>query len=191
MLRKWLYKMLKEDGMSDDEVEIIEYGLYCFLLLAVGVIAALAVGLIEGCMIYMVLFLSLFIPLRVYAGGAHMNSLWKCGICSLAIIIVVGLAFKYDVGGGYMDICLGLLCCGTICILAPQDTEIKRLYPSEKKRNAIISRILAVIYLLIFMLLYNIGKLQACKIILASLVVETISLTSGYISNVLRRKIKN
>ena len=81
----------------------------------------------------MVLFLSLFIPLRVYAGGAHMNSLWKCGICSLAIIIVVGLAFKYDVGGGYMDICLGLLCCGTICILAPQDTEIKRLYPSEKK----------------------------------------------------------
>ena len=57
MLRKWLYKMLKEDGMSDDEVEIIEYGLYCFLLLAVGVIAALAVGLIEGCMIYMVLFL--------------------------------------------------------------------------------------------------------------------------------------
>ena len=90
-----------------------------------------------------------------------------------------------------MDICLGLLCCGTICILAPQDTETKRLYPSEKKRNAIISRILAVIYLLIFMLLYNIGKLQACKIILASLVVETISLTSGYISNVLRRKIKN
>ena len=57
MLRKWLYKMLKEDGMSDDEVEIIEYGLYCFLLLAVGVIAALAVGFIEGCMIYMVLFL--------------------------------------------------------------------------------------------------------------------------------------
>ena len=46
----------------------------------------------------------LFIPLRVYAGGAHVNSLWKCGICSLAIIIVVGLAFKYDVGGGYMDI---------------------------------------------------------------------------------------
>ena len=91
----------------------------------------------------------LFIPLRVYAGGAHMNSLWKCGICSLAIIIVVGLAFKYDVGGGYMDICLGLLCCGTICILAPQDTETKRLYPSEKKRNAIISRILAVIYLLL------------------------------------------
>ena len=38
----------------------------------------------------------------------------ECGICSLAIIIVVGLAFKYDVGGGYMDICLGLLCCGTI-----------------------------------------------------------------------------
>ena len=69
MLRKWLYKMLKED---------------------------------------------LFISLRVYAGGAHMNSLWKCGICSLAIIIVVGLAFKYDVGGGYIDICLGLLCCGTI-----------------------------------------------------------------------------
>lgn len=57
-----------------------------------------------GKWLYKMLKEDLFIPLRVYAGGAHMNSLWKCGICSLAIIIVVGLAFKYDVGGGYMDI---------------------------------------------------------------------------------------
>ena len=40
--------MLKEDGMSDDEVEIIEYGLYCFLLFAVGVMAALAVGILRA-----------------------------------------------------------------------------------------------------------------------------------------------
>ncbi len=175
-------------NIPDEEAELAAYGIYRFILFVFGVLIALLIGWIFGKGEEISLFLIMFIPLRIYAGGVHLDSLWKCGIVSSAIIILVSIFFRIDMHEHEMIMMLVVVSEGMIhIILAPQDSERKRLYVSEKKRFAKISRIIVYIYLGMasIAILYNWDIVL--QILSAAMTVSGLSLVGAFAYNYVYR----
>lgn len=115
------------------------------LVTSIGV--ALLIGIAVGELKGVILFLAMFMPLRVFAGGLHMPRLWLCGIASSLLIISVALLIKYIEPEKMIASELLILCIISaiiIIILAPVDTENKRLFFHEKRKFKIISAVLVL-----------------------------------------------
>ena len=84
-----------ESDITDEDKEIALYGMKRLTMLVTSIGVALLIGIAVGELKGVILFLAMFMPLRVFAGGLHMPRLWLCGIASSLLIISVALLIKY------------------------------------------------------------------------------------------------
>jgi accessory gene regulator B len=113
------------------------------------------IGVMTGTVADLFLFLILFVPLRVFAGGFHLNSLTLCAIASSMLIVAVAMIMKYfdySVIYSCSFICEGIIAYAVIFVLAPVDTKNKSLYQHEKEKYRAIARLIAFVELAIFIL---------------------------------------
>ena len=182
---KLIKKYISKYTTNDEELEVVIYGLYNFILSVCGIFLSVLLGIITRKTFEVIIFLLFFIPLRIFAGGYHARSTKRCMI--LSSLVMVGVIFMYQIKDSisthleYMnsiEVVLFVIACIIIYILAPVDNENKRLYIHEIKRYRMITRIIVFGYTFLFF----VSKGQDNQIyytILISVIFESMSLISG------------
>ncbi|MBQ7429492.1 MAG: accessory gene regulator B family protein [Butyrivibrio sp.] len=174
---------------SDEEIEVAVYGLKHLGMFLISMVVVAVIGLLMGNVHGIFLFLLLFIPLRIFAGGLHLPTLWMCAIASSALIVAVGFILNNTKGSWINEIIFSMiLCAGAFLVIAlsPVDTANKRLFNEEKVRYKIVSSIITIVELGIFFFCQDNDFLQI--IIFLVITVEAFYLTVQEIVNCISEK---
>ena len=95
-LAKKLTNYIFEKGIiTEDGIEIYQYGFQCFLELSASTICSIIIALLLGMLPECLFFFLLFIPMRSFGGGLHMKTYFACFIGSCFILTSTLLAVKY------------------------------------------------------------------------------------------------
>lgn len=121
--------------ISDADKAIYRYGYILMMETMINILISVLVGILFQVLAEVLWFLMIFVPLRSYAGGYHMNRAWKCIVVTNAMIAGITLTAGYLIHTVSPFLCLGMEILGgvIICVLAPVDTEAKPLDEGEKK----------------------------------------------------------
>jgi len=94
-MAKWIIKVMVAEGIVDkEEADVYEYGLQIFLELLLCLGTCFFVAFSFHVFLEMALFFLIFIPLRSYAGGLHLESFWSCYLLSCLTFSGVIVAAK-------------------------------------------------------------------------------------------------
>lgn len=120
----------QQNNISDKDVEIYEFGLHLLILKLFHISCILFIGYVGREFFKVILFLLLYSTFRKYAGGYHSQTHIGClgisiisTICFIVFLKITLPEFVYR--------CMWVISAGIIWILAPQDTENRRLNNSE------------------------------------------------------------
>lgn len=157
---------LIRDGIAEaDEEEILVFGLTQGLSMISGILMTLLISALFGCLSEGIIFLILFCPLRVYAGGYHAKTRIRCFCSSVFAMIVIFAAVRFmemPVG-----VCVVLSGIATIIIglMVPQDNPNKRLDGDEyiiyKKK----ARGYLAVQVIVFVAVMVLGKTKMVNVI--------------------------
>lgn len=181
-ITKWITNNIKTN-MEYDEI-YFAVKVILFTILHFGTIVL--VSLIFHQLLNGIIFSFLYIILRSYAGGFHMNTSKKCYLFSLLIFTLVIVVMKGNYIFLYKEIYLYIafpIAFIIIFFLSPVDNKNKRLDNAEKSMFKKITRIILLIYGLVFALMCYFEFISIASIIVITIILESILLLIGTISN--------
>ena len=150
IINKCMNAIKNNKNYSNDDLEIIEYGLVGIYLTISKLIIIFILAIILGIMKEVLILLLIYNILRATAFGLHATKSWICLISSIFVFIGIPLVCINLSINIYIKIILDILCVIYIYKFAPADTY-KRPIVSIKRRNAYkyISTLIAIIYSLL------------------------------------------
>lgn len=179
MTEKIILRLTRGMNISQEEMEIISYGLYSILSKGSGLLLPMPIVLFLGLWREYILFYILFSILRPQSGGYHADTKVHCVIISfiLSLMAVIGVKLwePYYLDKGLWFFALILLLEIAIGMIAPVDVVNKRLTKEEKKyyRKKVIILLLimnlilaACVYLKIMFYAYVMVQVLLCQILL-------------------------
>ena len=86
--------IFKEGIITEDALEIYEYGFQCFLELAISTLCSIFMAIFLNMLPECLFFFLFFIPLRSFGGGLHMKTYLACFIGSCLILVSTLLTVK-------------------------------------------------------------------------------------------------
>lgn len=84
--QKAIHYIIKKGVIKEQYKEIYQYGFQCFLEVSISSIFSLAIGILLHMLPECLFFFILFIPLRSFNGGLHLNNYYSCFIFSALIL---------------------------------------------------------------------------------------------------------
>ncbi len=137
------------DNTSDnDEREICSYGIEILISSIIGVLIILLIGSFIGMLYETVLYLTVFISLRHYTGGLHLNTYTKCNISSSLLFVMIMSLYKF-IGNNYkiypLLVCV-FLSVAVVIIHCPVENVNKPVSEEERKKLKIKAVILSIDY---------------------------------------------
>lgn len=150
---------VKEDVVSEEQLEIYQYGIELSVSTLMGLFIVLAIGVLSRRFTESVIFYIVFCLTRAFCGGFHAHSHLLCKvtfICVLILVLVMDLVL-YNIEIYYWFV-LYLYSLTIVCAFAPVENPNKRLTSYDKKRCEIISIIFMVVWLVAMILFYSFGS---------------------------------
>ena len=153
-----------ENGMiSGEDTSVYRYGYTLVLEVMINIIIAIMIGLISGELVSVLLFMVMFIPLRSYCGGYHASKTWMCIILSnIAVAGVVLVVKKFQFAVDYIPLLTAeVIGTAVILLLAPIQSEAKKLSDNEKqvyKKYVRFILIIELVFAIIFFLIFKLNK---------------------------------
>lgn len=133
MILKYVYE--KSSGaLSDSNIPLYEYGISIGIELIISSFFSIAIAIFMNRIIETAFFYTVFISIRIFAGGLHLDEYWKCLLMSAAtqiLIISVNDLFKINM---IIVLVVYLLSAIGIGKLSPLEPESKKLEKCEKIR---------------------------------------------------------
>lgn len=129
---------LKQEGiLKENQREVFEYGLEIFISNIQNIMIIMSISYILKCSTEAIIFMSFFTLLRINSGGFHASTHGRCLLsymCMLfgAILISKGIYLMDITTVKLIQVLTIIVTIINIFILAPQDTENKRLNNNEK-----------------------------------------------------------
>lgn len=163
---------------------VYEYGFEGILSVSFNTLLVLFTGILLNMEIEMLVYMAFYVLLRRKAGGAHRSLHWKCittyillAIVSIRIMtLIINSLYSYSIMAITWLICLiisGLL----VFILAPIDSNNKRLEVMQRKRLKFESRVVIIVEILIILMLITLKSSQIIiNSAIAGVLVESILL---------------
>lgn len=161
--------IMKYNNYSNDEVDIIRYGLEGIYLTISKVTIILILALVLGILQEVIIFLLLFNVIRSTAFGLHASKSYICLISSTLIFILIPYFCLYIDINNYIKCLISIICILCIYRYAPSDTKKKPIV--NKTRRFIykfLSTIISILYS--FVLIFSSGFIS--NALLFSMVVE-------------------
>ena len=165
--------LCKEGVIAEEDKELYEYSVYCFLLTSVPLIMALIFSAIIGGIKQYITLLIPFMCLRQYCGGYHAKKAWICMVFSFAILVLMTWIVLMDTGG-MLHWFFVLAACMCIVKNSPIESENRKLDEQEKteyhkKAVQIVIMFLTVEILLTLLMLNNYANAVGVGIILVAI----------------------
>lgn len=123
----------KNRGCSADERAIYEYGIQTGLEMAICAFVSTGIAAILGMIPQGVTFLGIFILLRSYVGGVHLQNFSSCFFCSVFVQIGVLLFAKYAQFPIIISWCMIGVGIVLLLFISPVD-HINRILTKEEKK---------------------------------------------------------
>lgn len=142
-------KLVEKNTISSENKPIYQYGIQQGFTIGLNILTTFVIGLVFKMIVESFLFLAVYIPLRSFAGGVHAKTANRCYVYSTIMIIAELLVIKFLPFGILIGSCLSLISGAIIFLLAPVETENKKLDESEKQVYKKRARIILIIELVI------------------------------------------
>ena len=84
---KFILTLINRNIIEEEDKEIYSYGFNQILFIMLNFITILIIGILFNMLFETIIFMSTYIPIRIYAGGYHARKQTKCYIHYLIIII--------------------------------------------------------------------------------------------------------
>lgn len=142
--------IVKNNKVSDEDLVILEYGLSKMFTFFEDVIFTLVLGYLLQIIVESIIFQTLFILLRMYAGGYHSETEEKCKIYSALVTVSSLVLIKFLPDGTWLSFLFILAASALISILAPVEAVKKPLSDAERKiyrKRAVIITVIADVIL--------------------------------------------
>lgn len=146
----------KNGDYTDEEIEVISYGLEAIYLTITKLIIIFSLAYLLGVFKEMILLLITYNIIRSQAFGIHASKSIYCLISS--VIMFIGGAFicKYFVFPYWLSTIIAFICSICLMLYAPADTYKRPLVNAKKrKRFKYISSFLGIVYTLLIICFYN------------------------------------
>ena len=126
-------KLQENNTIDEEQYEICRYGLQQGFTIILNIVTTFIIGMIMKGLLYAVVFMILYIPLRSNAGGYHAKTAIRCYLYSILLMIAVLLAIKHITIPSFICIIIFTISIAVICILAPIEDSNKPLDEIEVK----------------------------------------------------------
>lgn len=144
--------MLKHGIIEAEDAEIYQFGFNQLIFISINLITTVVIGIVFSMLFESVIFLVSYMVVRVYAGGYHAKTQFRCYIISSLFIVLALIGVKYIIWEGFVNIIAITIAAIIIFKLSPVETKNKPLDEIETKIYKTKSRQrLAVIYVLCIM----------------------------------------
>lgn len=142
--------------LKEQEIRIFQYCFEQVLNKLLYSIIFLGIGWFTHRLLLTVVFLFAFTMLRRFGGGAHASNPIICFILSyeIGLLFIFGLPMVYSFIPEMIYILIFILSSIPILLLSPMDTKNKRIKGSLRRKLQVRSRILILLLLLVFFVLF-------------------------------------
>jgi len=180
--------LVSNEIIIEENSNLYSYGLQQGLLMILNIATILGIGMVLNMVWESIVFLLTFIPLRSNAGGYHAKTQLRCYLYSVVMITVTLMGIKIIPWTGIICIALTLVAGMIIFFLVPVEAVNKPLGQVEKAVYKKRTRFTLVLFVFLVLLFCYIGQLVISICIMLGLVVVSIMVVLGRMSNRLQGK---
>jgi accessory gene regulator B len=145
--------------IEENEKEIISYGLQLIISSIIGISLIFSFGIILNKVVETMIFIVTFIAIRMYSGGYHAKSYFKCNMTLVIIYLCMIVAVSYTSRNFILPISI-ILTIMSLCVFlrfAPLDNKNKRMSKHRLEVNRIITLWLIITFYSISMVFYKVN----------------------------------
>lgn len=113
--------ILKKGVIEEKDYDIYNYGFVCFFEVMLSTVTSIIIALFLGMLRPCLFFFLIFIPMRSYGGGLHLNSYFACYIASCLILTISLLAIKYVTLPLFVSFLIYIASAAFIFLIGPVD----------------------------------------------------------------------
>lgn len=84
-LKRIIRWLVRENVISEDEIELYEYGLFHLVMNTVAIVSIFIIAVWVKCIVFIICFTATFAALRKYAGGYHASTVFRCYVLTLLV----------------------------------------------------------------------------------------------------------
>lgn len=125
--------MLKHSVIEAEDAEIYKFGFNQLIFISINLITTVIIGILFSMLFESIIFLVSYMVVRVYAGGYHAKTQFRCYIISSLFIVLALLGVRYINWEGFASIIAITIAAVIIFKLSPVETKNKPLDDIETK----------------------------------------------------------
>lgn len=125
--------VIKAGAVPEELYAVYQYGFQIGLEMLCCFVTCLAIAIYLHMIPEFIVFTSIFILLRTYAGGVHLNSFFACFLCSVTVqtaVMAFSCIYKLPIAAAWSVI---LICGALIARLSPVESQNWKLDDDEKR----------------------------------------------------------
>ena len=154
MISKYIVgKAIQYEVLEESERELYEVSFSTMLFCGLNWGTLLVFGALQRCFLGCLLFITLYIPLRIFSGGLHLSTRIRCYCFSLLVFYIMLKVYKHLLFKSTIYNMLLILSIAAIAILSPRDDKKKPLTINERKRNkriVLLILLIETVFIIIF-----------------------------------------
>ncbi|MCM1227580.1 MAG: accessory gene regulator B family protein [Clostridium sp.] len=159
------------------------YGFFQAVMMLLNIITTLLLGLVFQLLLPCILLNISYIPIRIYAGGHHADTPFRCYVSSTIMIAVLLAVIKWVIFSGIISAVMFITASAVILILAPIETENNPLDETERKVYRKRTKYILTIEIVIFAVFIILSKNLAAETMALGITTESLMLIVGLIKN--------
>lgn len=174
---------IKSSVIQEEDKDLYQYGVEQICNIILNILTTVIIGTLYGMIPEILIFMFAYIPLRIYAGGFHAKTPFRCYLCSVAIAVIALSVMKFTEIPYF--ICIIIVAASSTVILkaAPIEDKNKPLDSTEKvvfRKRTVFVWLTEIVLLLLFLIL----KLNLFVVpISLSMLLEGVMVILGIIKN--------
>lgn len=187
-MAEWLSRRMVERGIiKEEEQGIYQFGIRNGLIILLNIFTAFLIGIFTGKLWIVCVFTIAFMTLRSYTGGYHSDSRVFCYIGSnLVLFVPIYTEELFTMMSDAVRIMLLAVAAGVILFYSPMDSKNRKLDEKEQKHFGRRARIITVVQIMIFGVLYYLELTEYAYAIYASLCIIALLMLIGKIQLLLQ-----
>lgn len=175
--------LISKEIIISENRDLYTYGLQQGMLMIVNIATILVIGIVLNMVWESIIFLITFILLRSNAGGYHAKTQIRCYLYSIVMITLTLICIKIVPWTGVICLSLTVVVGTIIFFLAPVEAVNKPLGQVEKAVYKKRTRVSLGLFIFLVLLFCYIGQLVISICVMMGIVVVSIMLVLGRLSN--------